>query len=73
LKTSQTAHVINEDCLIALLSPNDILEQLRQSSSSPNFQSALGLITVGLTDLEAVSLCVISNPCALTIEGDCNS
>jgi hypothetical protein len=38
-----------------------------------NFQSALGLITVGLTDLEAVSLCVISNPCALTIEGDCNS
>lgn len=68
LKTSPTTHVIHENCLVGLLSLNDILEQLRQSSSSPNFQSALGLIKVGLADLEAVFLCVISNPCALKIQ-----
>src|ERR1039458_8454181 len=68
LKTSPTAHIVHKDRLIGLLSPYDILKQLGQSFSSPNFQATLGLVTVGLTDGETLLLCVIGNPCALTIE-----
>src|ERR1035441_8740377 len=68
LKTSPTAHVVHKDRLIGLLAPYDILKQLEQSCSSPNFQAALGLVTVGLTDREAIFLRVVLDYCTLTIE-----
>jgi hypothetical protein len=68
LKTSPAAYVVHENRFIGLLAPYDILKQLRQSCPAPNFQTALGLVKVGLTDREAVFLCIICNPCALTSE-----